>query len=456
MTVEPIKRTNLPPGPKAHFFFGNLAKFNSDPLGFFTNSAKEYGDIVYLPDLQLSGSRVYMLNHPDYIEAALVTKSSHFSKNQQVLGNLQRLFGNGIIVSEGDFWRRQRRLIQPGFHRDRISNYTNIMVNYTNRMLAKWEHGEIRDISHEMTRLTMEIVAKTLFDANLTGKGEGVGSALTTIMKYFDKRTSNLILALLPDSFPIPDNLRYKKAVQSLDNIIHEIIEQRRASSEDKGDLLSMLMHIQDEDGSRMTNQQLRDEVMNIFLAGNETTSLALTWTFYLLSQHPEVEAKLATELQSVPTSLTVADIPRLPYTEMVVMEAMRLYPPGWFISRTVIQECEIDGYLLPVGTSVIMSQWVMHRDPRYFEKPEVFIPERWADGLAKKIPTYAYFPFGGGPRVCIGRSFAIMEAVLLLATIVRRFRLTLTPDYKVTPWPSFTLRPKNGLNMLLSKVDVG
>lgn len=455
MTIEPIKRTNLPPGPKARFIFDTLAKFNRDPFGFLMSCAKEYGDIVYLPNLQLSGSGVYILNHPDFIETVLGANSSHFRKPHNAMGSYKRLFGNGIIVSEGDVWRRQRRLLQPAFHRERIATYANIMVDYTNRMLARWQYSEIRDISHEMGRLITEIIAKTLFDIDLVGKGKEVDSALTEILKYFARRTSTRTVALL-DNFPTPGNLRYKKAVQRLETIISSIIEQQRASGEDRGNLLSMLINIQDEDGRHMTNQQLLDEVKNLFLAGNDTTAQVLTWSLYLLSQHPEIEAKLAVELQSAPTSLTFEDLPRLHYTEMIVMEAMRLYPPAWLIGRTVIRECEIGEYLLPVGALIMISQWVVHRDPLYFDQPEVFNPDRWADGLAKRIPTYAYFPFSSGPRVCIGRSFAMMGVVLLLATIARKFKLTLAPGQKVTLWPSIPLRPKNGLNMLLSKVEVG
>jgi cytochrome P450 len=259
----------------------------------------------------------------------------------------------------------------------------------------------------------------------------------------------------LPVWIPTPTNLRIKRVVRRLDNIIYGFIKERRVSGQDRGDFLSMLLHAQDaDDGSRMNDKQVRDEAMTLFLAGHETTANALTWTWYLLSQHPEVEAKLAAELHSVldGRSPTVADLPQLRYTEMVIMESMRIFPPVYAFGREAIRECTLGGYRVPKGTTVIMSQWVMHRDARYFDDPEQFLPERWANGLAKRLPKFAYFPFGGGPRICIGNSFAMMEAILLLATMVPKFRFTVLPDHPVIPRTTVTLRPEHGIKGVLTK----
>lgn len=442
---------NYPPGPKGHPILGLLPDYSRDPLGLTSRCAEEYGDVVFW---KLPVSPAYQLNRPDYIEEVLVTKNSQFVKHQslQLLG---RMLGNGLVTSEGEFWQRQRRLMQPAFHRERIFSYGEVMVDYTKRLLPTWSDGEIRDIHEDMMRLTLEIVAKTLFGAEVATEVEKVGNAMQTSIEYFEARNTNLLLYLLPDWVPSRLNLRFKKVMQQMDEIIYAIIQQRRQSGKDAGDLLSMLLQIQDEDGVGMSDQQLRDEVMTLFLAGHETTALTLSWAWYLLSQHPEVETKLQAELETVLAGRTptIADLPQLSYTEKVVMEVMRLYPPVWAMARQVLHDCEIAGYPVRAGNSVFMSQWVMHRDPRYFDEPEVFNPDRWNGDLAKNLPTFAYFPFGGGPRICIGKSFAKMEAVLLLATIAQQFRLTLVPNQEIIPWPAFTLRPKYGMKMLLHKL---
>jgi cytochrome P450 len=356
-----------------------------------------------------------------------------------------------LLTSEGEFWQRQRRLVQPAFHQERIVAYAQVMVAYANQLLGQWQDGEIRDVHQDMMSLTSQIASKTLFDVDITEETEGVQAALNAVMD-FNAQLSNQYL--VPGWMPTPSNLRYQRAIQQLDAIIYRIIEQRRASGKDTGDLLSMLLQIRDEsDGTQMTNRQVRDEAMTLFLAGHETTANALTWLWFLLSQHPQVEAKLQEELKTVLGSRTptVADIRQLRYTEGVVLEAMRLYPPVWGMSRVALQDCVLGEYNVKAGTTVFLSQWAMHRDPRFYENPEVFHPDRWADNLLKKLPTFAYFPFGGGQHICIGKAFAMMEAVLLVATIAQKFRLTLQADHPVTPQPSLSLRPKYGMKMLLS-----
>lgn len=453
MASELVNPVSLPPGPKGHFLFGSVSEYIRDPLSFLSQCAKEYGDIVRFPGVRFIGYTGYFLNSPDYIEEVLATKTHQFGKFKRGFGIIGRILGNGLVTSEGDFWRQQRRLMQPAFHRERIAAYGDIMVAYTNRMLARWQTGDVCDIHQDMMRLTLEVAAKTLFDADLEDRADEAGRALAFAIEYFDQWQKNPMATLLPESIPTPGNVRSQKVLQRLDAIAYDIIRQRRESGQDKGDLLSMLLAARYEDGSQLTDEQLRDEVMTMFLAGHDTTALAMTWTWYLLSQHPEVEAKLAEELRTVLDGRdpTFADLPRLRYTDMVVKEAMRLYSPVWAMARVANTDCEIGEYPIQKGSIIIMSQWVMHRNSRYYDEPEVFKPDRWADGLAQRLPSYAYFPFGGGPRVCIGKSFAQMEAVFLLATIAQKFRLTLVPGQDITPWPAFTLRPKHGVKMVVS-----
>ena len=442
MTLSIINR---PPGPRGNPLTGNLLEFRRDPLGFLTMCARNYGPIVRLRFARITA---YLINEPDYIKDVLVTNHHNFIKAKSLRAH-KRVFGNGLLTSEGDSWMSQRRLAQPAFHRKRIAAYGDIMVSYTEQMLARWREGGIRDIHEDMNDLALAIVGKTLFNADVSGEANALGTAPKTVIKQFASRRG--LSGLIPEAMPTPANLRYKRAVRNLDKIIYRLIRDRRAIGEDPGDLLSMLLHARDEDGSQMTDKQLRDETMTLLIAGHDTTALALSWVLYLLSQHPQVENRLLEELETVlgTRAPNLDDLPKLSYTEMVIKEAMRLYPPAWMISREALEDCNIGGYHVPSGTQLIMSQWVTHRDPRFFPNPEEFIPDRWADDLVKQLPVYAYFPFGGGPRICIGNTLAMMETVLILATIVQKFRLTLVPGFSVIPWTSLTLRPKGGIKMV-------
>lgn len=442
-----METITYPPGPKGHLLVGNLPEMRRQPLEFMTECARLYGDVTYM---RVVDRDVYLLNHPDLIEEVLVTNNRNFIK-PQLLKDAGEVLGNGLLTSDGEFWLRQRRLAQPAFHRDRIATYATLMTEFTRETLDGWHDGETRDLHEDMMALTLNIVAQALFGADVSDKTEEVGAALEVSLQRFVDRMSFMRIL---DPLPLPRNIRFREKKRVLDRIIYDIIESRRSGNEDRGDLLSMLLHAQDEDGSRMTDEQLRDEVVTLFLAGHETTAVSLVWTWHLLSDHPEVVQRLEAELDQISGDRMplLEDLPRLTYTEMIIRESMRLYPPAWRVGREALEECEVGGYLIPKGAQVVMSQWLMHRDERYFDAPLEFRPERWEGDLAKRLPKFAYFPFGGGPRRCIGDSFAMMEATLLLASIAREYRLHRVPDQTVALWPSITLRPKHGLKMTLER----
>ncbi|MEK6303417.1 MAG: cytochrome P450 [Acidobacteriota bacterium] len=437
-----------PPSPKGKPFLGHLTMFRRDPLKFLLDSAIEFGDVVHF---KFGPQDIYLLNHPDYVKDVLVTNNRNFVKSRG-LEMAKKFLGEGLLTSEGEFHRRQRRLAQPAFHRQRINAYAAVMTGYGAQTRSRWTSGETVDISQEMMRLTLAIVGKTLFDADVEAEAGQIGKALTDVMQLFERITSPF--AGLLEKLPLPSNIRWLRAKQRLDSTMYRIINERRASGEDRGDLLSMLLLAQDEegDGTGMTDAQLRDEAMTLFVAGHETTANALTWTWYLLSQHPEVEAKLHEELDAeLPGRLPTADdVTRLSYTEMVLAESMRLYPPAWTLGRRVLNDYQVGEYVIPSGSIVLMSQWVMHHDSRFYAEPFKFDPERWTAEARETRPKFAYFPFGGGPRVCIGEQFAWMEGVLLIATIAQQWKMRLAPGHRVETKPMITLRPKYGMRMIV------
>ena len=436
----------LPRGPRGHFLFGSFPDFQRDQLGFYVATARDYGDFV---PVRFGPRRAVMVCHPDAIEEVLVTRNRDFVKSPGVR-LLHPLLGDGLLLSEGESWLRQRRLMQPAFHRQRLAGYGDVMVSHTARWLAGWRDGDGLDVRDEMMALTQGIVAKTLFDADVSGDAHDVGQASHVLMRDFSARLHSK-LRVLPDWVPTPGHLKSRRAVRRLDELVYRVIDARRTRGEDRGDLLSILLHAQDaDDGSRMTDRQVRDEVMTLFMAGHETTAIALSWTFFLLARHPEVDARLAAELRTVlgDREPAVADVPALAYTERVVTESMRLYPPAYGIGREAQQATEVAGYPIAPRTIVFIPTWVVHRDPRWYDEPQAFRPERWATEGARSMPRYAYLPFGGGPRQCIGNGFAMMEAVLLLAAIARRFRLELVPGQSVTPTPYVTVQPEPALRM--------
>jgi cytochrome P450 len=432
-----------PPGPPGHFLLGNLRDFAQDSLGFYERCRDEFGDIVRM---RLGPRVVYALNHPDLIHTVLVSNHRDFVKHSFFWRHVRAIFGSGLVTNEGDSWLRQRRLAAPAFHRDRIALYAETMVAYTDRMLNGWTDGEVRNIHHDMMALTLEIVAKALFDADVKNEVDAVGSAFDAVTDEIAVRFRRPVF--IPDWVPLPGNLRYTRGVRAMDEVVYRIIREHRSNGAGGTDLLSMLMEATDEDGGRMTDAQLRDEAITLLLAGHETTALVLSWTWYLLFQHPHVVAELHDELDRVLGSRlpTPADLRELRFTECVIQESMRLYPPAYGFGREAVRDFELGGYSVPKGTTLFMSPWVMHRDRRWFDEPLAFRPARWADGLADRLPRHVYLPFGGGPRICIGNSFAMMEAILLLATIARRFHLTGLPGQVVRPFPTITLRPRGGV----------
>ncbi len=437
----------MPPGPKGHFLLGALPEIRRDELDYLAQLSREYGDVVFL---RVVNHPCYLLSHPRDIEYVLLTNYGNFKKSI-FLRSSQALFGNGLLTSDGSFWLRQRRLLQPAFHHERVAAYSRTMVEHTAEMLSIWQDGEVRDVHQDMMRLTMKIVGEVLFGDSLASDVEDAGRALAVFFEQFDERFG---LYAIPEWLPTPGNLRYRGAMRRLNLILEKVIRARQSNGHHSLDLLSTLMRLQDDDGTRMTEKQLRDELMTLFFTGHETTGLAMGWTLYLLAQHPEVADRLAREVEQVlgGRAPTYQDIPRLRLVDWVIKESLRLYPPAYGVVRQALSDCQIGGYTVTAGATVAMFQWSVHRDPRFFERPEEFLPERWANDFEKTLPRCAYFPFGVGPRICIGNTFALTELALLVAMIARQFRFEPAPGHRVLLSPSLTLRPRKGIKLALRK----
>ncbi|CAM3279189.1 MULTISPECIES: cytochrome P450 [Brevibacillus] len=439
-------------GPKGLPLSGNILAFRRDTLQFIRDAAKEYGDVAHF---RFGPKRhIYMLNNPDQIKEVLVTKQAHFRKAKG-LQVARAVVGDGILTSEGKKHMRQRRLMQPAFHRDRIAGYGDVMVRQGVELMSEWKDGEVLDIHHDMMKVTLAIITETMFGKTVKEGSDKIAHAIDVGLKYVSSKATSFID--IPLSVPTRSNREFIESSEVLDKTIYALIEERRKSGESgHTDLLAMLLAARDEDdGQGMTDEQVRDEVMTIFVAGHETTANTMSWIFYLLATHPEAEQKLHDELKAVLDGRlpTVEDLPKLSYANLIVQETLRLYPAAWVINREVVEEVEIGGHTYEPGDTLMMSQYVMHRMEKYYDDPDAFRPERFEGDLLKRIPAYAYFPFGGGPRVCIGNNFALMEAALLLATIAQQYKLRLAePEKQVEPEPLVTLRPKNGLMMRLEK----
>lgn len=440
-----MSEVDRPAGPRPRWFGGSLQDFRRDPLAFLTHCSQEYGDIVYF---RAAHQHMYFVQLPELVQEVLVTKNSSFIKSR-ILQRAKALLGNGLLTNEGASHLRQRRMVQPAFHRDRLARYATVMSKLAQRARERFTTGTEVDIDREMNRLTLAIVSKTLFNADVEHDAARIGEAMSALVEMMP-------VLMLPYSeyiqrLPLPRMRRYRRAGETLDATIYRIIEERRRSGEDAGDLLSMLLMARDEDGDQgtMTDQQVRDEALTLFIAGHETTATALTWAWHLLSSHPEIEARLHAEISEQLHGRIPGfdDVPKLRYTSNVFAETLRLYPPAWAMGRMAVEDVLLGGFRIPKGSIVLLSPFVMHRNPKWWTDPESFRPERWETEDAAR-PKFAYFPFGGGPRLCIGERFAWMEGVLILATLAQHwtFRSVSTDPVKMAPL--LTLRPKGGLRM--------
>lgn len=427
-----------------------LAEFRRDRLKFYMNLAT-FGDVVRI---QVGRSCFHFVAHPDHIKYILQDNNQNYGRSS-LTRMLKAALGDGLLTSEGDLWRRQRRLAQPAFHRQRIGNFATIMTECTQVMLERWETSTARrqplEVLAEMSNLTNLITTRALFSSDMGEDIATICEAQSAHVAHFNYRFEHLLS--LPEWVPTPRYRRFRRANQTLNRVAYGIIAQRRKEPGDRGDLLSMLMLARDEDtGDSISDTQLRDEVVTFMGAGSETTAVLLAWVWYLLSHHPDVDRKLRAELATVLGGRvpTAADLSQLTYTRMGIEETLRLYPPAWGMSRSVRADDEIAGYHIPANTIMVLSQYVTHHDPRFWENPAGFDPERFTPERSATRPRYAYFPFSGGPRQCIGNEFALMEATLVVATVAQHYRLHLVPGHPVEPYPIFTLRPRCGVLMTL------
>jgi len=445
--VAPARR--LPPGPSALSAVTHFRRVRRDPRIYFGWLRDTYGDVAMA---RIGPRRICVVSEPELVREVLVNQQRIVTKTR-ALRRAALLLGNGLLTSEGDDWLRQRRLIQPAFHRNRIAGYADTMAAFAQRRSSTWRDGSAIDAHAEMMSLTLAIAGETLFGARVEHEATEIAEALEIAMSMFRRMT--MPFSELLDRLPLPANRRFAVARARLDATVHRMIAERRASGVDTGDVLSMLLLAQDEsDGTGMTDEQVRDEVLTLFLAGHETTASALAWTWYLLARNSDAERALHREVDSVlgEHTPTAADLERLPYTRAVLAESMRMYPPAWTLGRETHAPMTLGGYDVPVGTMVFMSQWLIHRDARWFPEPLAFRPERWTPEFESTLPRMAYFPFGGGPRKCIGESFAWMEGVLVLATLARRWRMRVPDGVDPKPRALITLRPAGGVPAILER----
>ena len=433
-------KTSLPPGPSDDPPGSTLYAMRRDPLEFFSRLAREYGDIVRFR-LGDHPHDLFLVTHPDYIREVLVTQDRSFSKWFSV-ERIREVLGDGLFVSEGEVHMRQRRLAQPFFHRERIASYAEQMSALAVRLRARWQANAEVDVCGEMNWLAMMIVASTLFGANIEHEAEEIRDALSEILDQFERSV-----------LPAADRADFENALGRLDAAVYRIIQERRATGEDRGDLLSMLLLAQDEDdGGRMSDLEVRDEAMTIFLAGHETSANAMAWSWYLLAQHPEVEARFHAEVDAVLQGRAprMDDVPSLPVTGRIFSEALRMYPPLWAIGRRALEDCEIGGYPILKGSVVLLSSYVTQRDARWFPEPTKFDPERWRAEARATRPKFSYFPFSAGSRACLGEAFASMEGVLCLAALAQKWRLEIVAGHPIALQPQLTLRARHGIKMRL------
>ncbi len=431
---------------------GNLLQVQRSLLGTFESAAK-LGDVVQVNFLNI---HTHLVVHPDAIKRVFVDHHKNYGKRTRGYQLLRQVLGNGLVTSEGDFWRRQRRIAQPAFHHQQINTFLVPMVEATQRMLDRWQSLGAQPIAvdADFMALTLEIVGRALLSVDLSDESGEVGQAVATLMRAF---TYRVVRPLLPPLWvPTPKNLEFQRSKKAMDDVVYRVIGERRGGQKPpKPDLLSMFMDVADEEtGERMTDLQLRDEVFTMITAGHETTANALNWTLHLLDRNPKQWELLGAEVDRVlgGRAPTLEDLPQLVYVDAVIKESMRLYPPVWVVARSLEEDDVIGGFTIPGGTWVFLSPWVTHRDPRFWREPELFDPQRFLSGELEQQPKYAYFPFAGGPRVCIGNGFALMEAKVILAMVAQRYRMRSAPGHQVELEQTLTLRPKNGLMMLAER----
>jgi cytochrome P450 len=444
-------RHKSPPGPRENWLFGSASSIQRDPLGFNMSMLQRYGNVVAIRFLIWP---TYMIFHPQDVKHVLQENHRNYSKDTYLIHFLRPLLGQGLFSNDGQSWLHQRRLMQPAFHRKQLATFGRLMTVATESMLERWQNvgagNQSLDVAEEMMRLTLQIVGQALFSIDLSDETDTVGQAFTALMAPL---MDYIYHPVPPLGFPTPRNRRIQQSIRTLDEVVQVIITEHRQLGAGKDDLLSMLLMARDEEtGEGMNDRQVRDEVMTLLLAGHETTSNALSWAWYLLSQHPDVESCMHAELEQVlgGRTPTVEDLPRLTYTRMVLEETLRLYPPAVGFNRKAMADDEVGGYVVPAGTLIWLSPYATHRHPDFWENPEVFDPERFSPERSSGRMHFAHFPFGGGPRLCIGNHFAMMEAQLVLATIAQRYRLRMVPDHQVEPQALLTLRPRYGLPMTL------
>ncbi len=436
-----------PPGPPASGDAGNSVEYHQDPLGFLARCARDYGDVVRLQ----FDRPIYLLNRADLVEEVLQNKRGIFAKDLSATDHqgghnpealkyevFRTLLGDNVLTAEGDDWRRRRRILAPPFHHEQSLSYVPAIIDHCQRLIAGWQDGQTLELREQMMELTLGIVSTALMGIDISGEAKEEGLAFRAALEHF--------------YVPSPDGDSFRQALDRLHSAADRIITERRDGPR-TNDLLCLMLHA-DDDEHQLTDEDLRNELLTFLFAGHETTANALTWTWGLLAQHPDKAARLQDELQTVLAGHTPAadDLPQLSYTQMVIQESLRLYPPSWFLGRFAQQDWEADDYQLAAGTGVMVSQWVLHRDARSFDQPDDFEPERWANDFEHRLPRGAYFPFGDGTRVCIGRPLAQMELALAVATIAQAFEIALSPGQQLVPEPMNTIRPKGGLTVHLKR----
>jgi cytochrome P450 len=454
--LTPTQPRKLPPGPRGYPLLGVLPKFARNPLQFLNSLVRDYGEIAFLA----WGSRpTYFIHHPDFFKHVLQENNRNYRRDARV-AQFKILIGEGLVTSTGDLWLRQRRLMQPAFHRQQLASLATYMTEITDGYVTHWQaaarRGTPLDMAEEMTRLTRDIVVKTLFGTVVREKQDEITEAVIVALDYMNKMGLSLIK--VPSHWPTPRNRRFNQARDLLDRVIYEIIDECDRNPEGQSHVLSMLLSARDEEtGARMDKRQIRDEAMTLFLAGHETTAVLMAWAWYVLASNPDVERQLHEELHTVlgGRAPTFDDLPRLAYTRMLIDETLRLYPPTFIMAREANTDDEIGGYAIPADAGILLSPYLMHRDAAYWENPEQCDPLRFLPERSLDRPRFTYVPFGGGPRMCIGNSFALMEAQLILATIAQRYRLAVARGWRVEPQTGLTLRPRGGLPMMLHRREV-